>query len=218
MSALIVHDLKNPVAAVIANLEFIEQSPRLNDEERESLDDAASPAIARCACWPNLLDVDGWRRVGCVLRAPTQAGRAGGAKVMAAYRLLIAPARRHDRVTINPGLERRRRRRPGDARHREPVDNSLRFTPPGGRIVSTRAELEPTSRLRHRQQRPAHSGGVATSASSTSSRRATPSSALAATSASASTSAASSPRRTAAASTSRRTPELPTQFVMSLPP
>jgi two-component system, sensor histidine kinase and response regulator len=135
MSALLVHDLKNPISIVLSNLEFLEQSPRLNDEEREAIDDASIASYRVLRLLANLLDVTRSEAGRLVLRRARVKLCELVAPIKERYQRLTAGRGVTIDLTIDPALEVDI---DADLLTRvieNIVDNSLRFTPPGGRIV-----------------------------------------------------------------------------------
>ena len=135
MSALLVHDLKNPISIVLANIEFISKSPRLNDEEREAADDARIAGYRTLRLLANLLDITRSEAGRLVLRRARQSLRELVAPVIERYERLAGARNVTMALEIDGALEV-----DVDAdlltRVVENIlDNSLRFTPHDGRIV-----------------------------------------------------------------------------------
>jgi signal transduction histidine kinase len=57
LTALIVHDLKNPLSSILSNVQYVQSRGALPDEERESLDDVERASQAMVRLVMNLLDV-----------------------------------------------------------------------------------------------------------------------------------------------------------------
>ncbi len=134
MSALLVHDLKNPVSIVLANLEFMLESTHLTADEREALDDARLAAYRTLRLLANLLDVAKSDAGRLVPKRSAQSLRELMVPIADRYRRVAEPRGIRIEVVIDPGLEVS-----VDAdlltRVAENVlDNSLRYTPSGGRI------------------------------------------------------------------------------------
>jgi signal transduction histidine kinase len=140
MSALLVHDLKNPISIVLANLEYVLESPRLSDEEREALADARLAGDRTLRLVANLLDVARSNAGRLELRRAVQKLLPVLAPVAARYRRVAEPRGIAIEVAVGEGLEA-----PLDAELMTRVvenifDNSLRYTPAGGKV---RVEAEP---------------------------------------------------------------------------
>jgi signal transduction histidine kinase len=134
MSALLVHDLKNPISIVLANLEWVLESPRLSDEEREALADARLAGDRTLRLVANLLDVARSNAGRLELKRAQQQLHALVAPVAERYRRVAEPRGIHIEVAVSAELEA-----PIDAELVTRVvenifDNSLRYTPAGGRV------------------------------------------------------------------------------------
>ena len=57
LSAMVVHDLKNPLTAILANVELVAGEPYLDDNGRDALRDVMSSAQAMNRMIMNLLDI-----------------------------------------------------------------------------------------------------------------------------------------------------------------
>ncbi len=57
LTALIVHDLKNPLSSILSNVQYVQGRARLPADERESLDDVVRASQAMVRLVMNLLDV-----------------------------------------------------------------------------------------------------------------------------------------------------------------
>ncbi|HEY6477241.1 MAG TPA: hybrid sensor histidine kinase/response regulator [Polyangia bacterium] len=57
LTALIVHDLKNPLSSILSNVQFVQARATLPDDERESLEDIERASHAMVRLVMNLLDV-----------------------------------------------------------------------------------------------------------------------------------------------------------------
>lgn len=147
MAALIAHDLKNPVAAVIANLNFLKKEPGLSEHMSEALEDASVASQRVLRLIQNLQDVGRLEadRIQ-IKRTPTQlAGLAN--RVMAEYGLLMRSKDITVRVMIDPGL---RASIDPDLVTRLTAslfDSAVRVTPAHGRI-DIGGTLEPDGTVR----------------------------------------------------------------------
>ncbi len=135
MSALLVHDLKNPISIVLANVEFVGKSPRLNSEEREAVDDARIAGYRTLRLLANLLDITRSEAGRLVLRRARLPLRELVAPIIERYQRLAGARNVTMALEIDGAIEV-----DVDAdlltRVVENIlDNSLRFTPHDGRIV-----------------------------------------------------------------------------------
>lgn len=135
MSALLVHDLKNPISIVLSNLEFLERSPRLNDEEREAIDDASIASHRTLRLLANLLDITRSEAGRLVLRRARVKLAELVAPVKERFQRLSAGRNVSMVLSIDPALEVDLDAELMTRVIENVIDNSLRFTPVGGRIV-----------------------------------------------------------------------------------
>jgi signal transduction histidine kinase len=134
MSALLVHDLKNPISIVLANLEFVLESPRLDEEEREALADARLAGDRTLRLVANLLDVARSNAGRLELKRAPHKLAAVVSSVAERYRRVAEPRGITIEQAVALELEA-----PIDAELVTRVvenifDNSLRYTPAGGRV------------------------------------------------------------------------------------
>jgi two-component system sensor histidine kinase/response regulator len=134
MSALLVHDLKNPVSIVLANLEFMLGSIHLDVEEREALDDARLAAYRTLRLLANLLDIAKSDAGRLVARRTPQPLRELMAPVAERYRRVAEPKGIRIEVAVPPGLEAAIDADLLTRVAENVLDNSLRYTPSGGHI------------------------------------------------------------------------------------
>jgi signal transduction histidine kinase len=147
MSALLVHDLKNPVSIVLANLEFVLDSTKLDGEEREALDDARLAAYRTLRLLANLLDVAKNDAGRLTPRRAQQRLRELMVPIADRYRRVAEPKGIRIEVVIVPELEASV---DADLLTRvveNVLDNSLRYTPTGGRIRIDAAPADGRVRL-----------------------------------------------------------------------
>ena len=147
MAALIAHDLKNPVAAVIANLSFLRKEAGLPEHVSESLEDASIASQRVLRLIQNLQDIGQLEsdRIQ-IRRSPTQLSQLAN-KVMAEYGLLLRSKDITVQVAIEPGL---RASLDVDLVTRlvaSLFDSAVRVTPAHGRI-DIGATLEPSGTVR----------------------------------------------------------------------
>src|SRR6185503_15957146 len=56
-TALIIHDLKNPLSSILSNVQYVQSRATLPEDERDSLDDVVRASQAMVRLVMNLLDV-----------------------------------------------------------------------------------------------------------------------------------------------------------------
>jgi two-component system sensor histidine kinase/response regulator len=142
MSALLVHDLKNPISIVLSNVEFVSKSPRLNDEEREAIDDARIAGYRTLRLLANLLDITRSEAGRLVLRRARVKLRELVTAVIERYQRLSAGRGVTMELVIDPKLEVDVDADLVTRVIENILDNSLRFTPHQGRIVLDAAQLD----------------------------------------------------------------------------
>ncbi len=137
MSEMIVHDLKNPLAAVLANLDYvIDQPNELEEPALDALRDARTASRRALRLIHNLVDV-----------ARMEAGRIELRRTPTPFGHLLTPViRQRTAAARNRGITlvdavNTEVRLDADADLVTRVvenlyDNSLRYTPPGGRILA----------------------------------------------------------------------------------
>ena len=135
MSALLVHDLKNPISIVLANVEFVARSPRINDDEREALDDSRIAGYRAIRLLANLLDITRSEAGRLVLRRARVKLRDVAAPVAERYERLCAVKNVTLALDIDPAFEVEVDADLWTRVIENILDNSLRFTPDRGRIV-----------------------------------------------------------------------------------
>jgi signal transduction histidine kinase len=124
---------------VLANLEFLAQSPRINDEEREAVDDARIAGSRTLRLLANLLDITRSEAGRLVLRRARLPLREVVAPVVERYQRLASARNITMAIEIDDALEVDI---DADLLMRvieNILDNSLRFTPVDGRIVAAAA-------------------------------------------------------------------------------
>lgn len=104
MAALIAHDLKNPVSAVIANLSFLKKEPGLSEHMAESLEDASVASQRVLRLIQNLQDIGKLESERIAIRRSSAQLSQLASKVRAEYGLLLRSKDITVRVTIDPGL------------------------------------------------------------------------------------------------------------------
>jgi signal transduction histidine kinase len=147
MSALLVHDLKNPISVVLTNLEHVLASSRLEPDVREPLADARLGAQRTLRLLANLLDVARSDAGRLVAQRTPQRLHALVAPLVERYRRVTEPRQVTVELTIAETLELPL---DGDLLTRvieNILDNSLRYTPVGGRIRIDAARVDGRVRL-----------------------------------------------------------------------
>jgi signal transduction histidine kinase len=134
MSAMIVHDLKNPLSAVLANVDFVLDDDRNSTENLDALRDAKSAGGRAIRLLANLVDV-----------ARVEAGALQLTRSRIPVGELIAPlVRQRGHLAGARGIRIDSAIDPGVELHADSellsrvienvFDNAFRHTPPGGRI------------------------------------------------------------------------------------
>jgi two-component system sensor histidine kinase/response regulator len=140
LSSLLVHDLKNPMAAVIGNLALMKSDGRLDQQQRETIDDATRASERVVRLLQNLLDVARQEAGRLELRRSTVAVYDLLAEVVEQRQSAARMMRMEILFQGDPEL-----RLDADAdiltRAAENIlDNAIRHTPTGGKIrVHTKA-------------------------------------------------------------------------------
>ncbi|MGV3620338.1 MAG: hybrid sensor histidine kinase/response regulator [Archangium sp.] len=136
MSSLVVHDLKNPLSAIITNLRFVLGEPgNLDADQLDALSDALSASQRATRLIQNLLDVT---RIEASRFEPRRARTRLASMVGEAlrHRALIARSRG---ITLSASLpEDLEAEVDGDLLSRaieNILDNGMRYTPSGGRLL-----------------------------------------------------------------------------------
>jgi signal transduction histidine kinase len=134
LSALVVHDLKTPLAALIANVQFVERKDYIQPEEREALQDVLTSSESIRRMIMNLLDISRSESGDLVpqLRDVNLTSMIG--------QLCEVMKRRADQEKVKLETDLRAGTLRGDSDLLERLlenllDNCLRYSRPGGRIL-----------------------------------------------------------------------------------
>jgi signal transduction histidine kinase len=147
MSAMIVHDLKNPLTAVLANLDFAADDPDVKADTLEAIRDSKSAANRAVRLLANLLDVARLEEKQLRLRR-SRVAVVELVEPLVRQRLHAAGIRS---ISIDSAIDAGAQLNADTelvVRIIENVfDNALRHTPPGGRIAVRGAALDSGVRL-----------------------------------------------------------------------
>jgi two-component system, sensor histidine kinase and response regulator len=134
MATLIVHDLKNPLSAVVTNLEYILGEPLLRDDMRDAAEDARAGLYRALRLLANLLDVAkleadrmALKRSSVSMRALVDPVLEQRRRLLAARSIRLESTLTDDELAVDADLITRV--------IENILDNALRYTPEGG-VVS----------------------------------------------------------------------------------
>jgi signal transduction histidine kinase len=139
LSALLVHDLKTPLAALIANVQFVERQDYIRSEEREALQDVLTSSEAIRRMIMNLLDISRSESGQLV----PQIRDVDLSSMITQLCELMKRRAGQENVRLDCDLQAGVVRGDGDLLERlleNLLDNCIRYSRPGGRIgIRTRA-------------------------------------------------------------------------------
>ncbi|MBI5514961.1 MAG: hybrid sensor histidine kinase/response regulator [Deltaproteobacteria bacterium] len=155
LAAFLVHDLKNPLASILANGEYLSEDSALPPDLREAALDIRCAAATMHRMVLDLLDIDRSEE-GLLTLAPTEFElRALLAEVQGAVARRAGDRRLRVEPYVHAGAERLLGDRELMRRVLENlVDNAIRYSPPGGTIRVTAAAPEGHLELRVEDQGP----------------------------------------------------------------
>ncbi len=142
LTEIVVHDLKNPLAAIAANADFLSMAREMNEDTRECAGAIARAADNMLRMVHDILDVSRAEEAGLNLKLeqidlPELAERAAG---------LMARRAEERRITLvaETGASGLRLRADPDLMRRvieNLLDNAIRYTPSGGQVTLALANL-----------------------------------------------------------------------------
>jgi signal transduction histidine kinase len=149
LTELWVHDLKNPLTSVLANIQYILDSKSLDESEKEALRDSATSVRAMHRIVLNLLDISRSENTSLI---PTRAELNIGALVRQVHSLMQHRAEQGEHeLVVKSTLNGATIRADGELLRRlveNLLDNSLKYSPHGSRVISELSLSEGFVKLR----------------------------------------------------------------------